>query len=805
MDNTENGGTDKRSWRERLGIGTKDMPKISENFQAQPRPTVISTPSRASVPLVKTTAAPAPGAARQAPRTAPLAKPAPMAPRAPVKSAAIKSPSNNAKPTTSSTGIGTTLTPDGLANRLKAQREAAEKLAEQRIQVARQRAETAARTQMAANSSPQAKPKFSFVDEETRQARAKESVGSPPPPVRPQPTVRPPVQPVQMTPARPALGGERPPYTGYGVPPSAAPNYTPPPITPTQYQPQFRPVDPVTGYVPPAAPTRNYVPPSAPARPITRPADYPERQPVGDYGYSPKGRQRPLPAGQQQRPIAYGDPEDIFEQPMPGQRRSTAGDYRQAYNEAELGFDEPQRTSNMPWILLLMLLLAGAAAGAGYWYYQTNLKSQSASQQPAIVVEPAVTPQAPVVEADPTPVKIAPESTTTPTQSATTPAVSQPTKKQIYDRIVGDREVISGGAELAPSEQPPAEVPENSQLQNEPTGAPQPAAADPAIPDQGSGEAVPLPLPPPPGDTGQQGQATTPEPSSDLTQIEPAASESQAAELPVASVKTEPDQNAVEVEQVLPMPKDKLATQADTVVPPVQQTATLAVDPAEQVVTETVTEAPVAPSAKVVEKVKAPAAKPKAVAKKVQPSKPVKKQSKEPLVLVAPGGETGTSAAGDGVYGELPTETARDTASAAPELSPSTKRKRTLADLFKQDVTASNSTIEPVETPSAQPVRIAETPAKPAVQEQQVASTGKYVVQLASFQSRADANQEYARIKSRYGTTVVGLSPIVNESVVGGSTRFRLALGAIESRAAASQICSRLISAGERDCIVRRQ
>jgi len=167
-------GADKRNWRERLGIGGKDMPKISDEFKA---------------------AAPAP--ALKVPQ--PVAKPAPMAPRAtPGKYAAA--PSSEA-----------------LAEKLRSQRVAAEKLAEQRVSVARERAEAKVAPEAAApvlepslQARPEARaeptrPKFSFADEEPVKA---ESMPQHEPPPRSRTISAPPIPP-PLVPPRPALGGDR--------------------------------------------------------------------------------------------------------------------------------------------------------------------------------------------------------------------------------------------------------------------------------------------------------------------------------------------------------------------------------------------------------------------------------------------------------------------------------------------------------------------------------------------------------------------------------------------------------------------
>ena len=69
QDSSNGAGPDKRNWRERLGIGAKELPKLSDEFRDEPQ---IASP----------TPPPAAGTAKPAPR-APVTRPAPMAPRGP--------------------------------------------------------------------------------------------------------------------------------------------------------------------------------------------------------------------------------------------------------------------------------------------------------------------------------------------------------------------------------------------------------------------------------------------------------------------------------------------------------------------------------------------------------------------------------------------------------------------------------------------------------------------------------------------------------------------------------------------------
>ena len=77
------------------------------------------------------------------------------------------------------------------------------------------------------------------------------------------------------------------------------------------------------------------------------------------------------------------------------------------------------------------------------------------------------------------------------------------------------------------------------------------------------------------------------------------------------------------------------------------------------------------------------------------------------------------------------------------------------------------------------------------------------MAQLASFRSEAEAMAEYDRLRAKHGTVLSGLSPRVVKATVAGTSRYRLGVGPLPSRSAASKVCNSLIAAGERDCLVR--
>ncbi len=255
--NSSNGsGADKRNWRERLGIGGKDMPKISDEFKTAAPPPELKVPQ-------------------------PVAKPAPMAPRA----TASKIP---AAPNA-----------EALADKLRSQREAAEKLAEQRVSAVRERAEAksvppsapAAEPTYLARPEPRAeqgRPKFMFADDELSAAKAEAAPPREPPPGPKPRSAAPPPPP--LMPPRPALGGERfPPQTRPPVPPGQP-----------QYRPQspntYRPIDPAAAPPPPFRTSgslpRSYLPGTVPP----------------GYGDSRYGSGRPGPDTHRRGPeTGYGD------------------------------------------------------------------------------------------------------------------------------------------------------------------------------------------------------------------------------------------------------------------------------------------------------------------------------------------------------------------------------------------------------------------------------------------------------------------------------------------------------------------
>ena len=781
QDSTNGATSDKRNWRERLGIGTRDMPKLSDEFKSQP-------PAQ---PAAKSVAPASPRPVTKPPQA--VTRPAPMAPRAVTTRPAPAPVNGQQRANGGHTQVPPSPSQQALAEKLRAQRAAAEKLAEQRVQAARERAEAkpapapatepslgltrskppeprpAERTaEPSVGTVPPQRPKFSFADDE---AGRREAAAEPPPSL----TQRPAGTSSPLLPPRPALGGERtqPPFLRPAAPLGQQTMRSEPPMG-------YRPIDPSTGYSqPPARPPSGTVRPYAsdpsvyPGRLPPRPPSYdpysraPEpgpyiQDPYGDdQRVDPRLSRPPVPRG---RARAYEpEQEEVFEDEAPPRRRASARDYQSAYREGpeEEHYEDDRRRSSGPWLLLGLLLFAAILIGGGIWYYNTKIKPGTLANQTA-------TDSVPVVAAPDQPTKTAPEQPVDAQSGA--PAVK---KKQIYDRIVGDQEVT--GDQVVPTEEVPIQ-PEPAAAQDQggslpaATNIPQPAAGTAAqpLPD----EIAPLPLPPPPGSDTQG--------SLDQSGIEKMAT----------AASSDPP--------ALPPPESAIAGAANT-----EQASPPSPDAPAVTETPVVTETPelVPP----VKPAKAKAATVKSAKKKVTTAAvPSNDASTEPLVLVPP------SQDGSPTQGADTAIPADSVAQPAPAPEP-VKKKKTIFDLFKgtsaepaQPAQQQVASAEPQPLPEAQqaePAPQVKLAAKPAT----APSGSGYYVQLASFRTQGEAQSEYARLQSEHAGIINGVASNISEATVAGSTRYRVGLGPMASREQAAKLCNSLFAAGERDCLVRTQ
>ncbi|MCA3556528.1 SPOR domain-containing protein [Aestuariivirga sp.] len=842
QDSSNGAGPDKRNWRERLGIGAKDLPKLSDEFRGQPP---IAAPPPA-------------GTARPAAPRAPVAKPAPMAPRVPPKPAQPAAEASAAPAVPPPVSRATPKAPDNaaqdaLAEKLRAQRAAAERLAEQRVQAARNLTDAkkpvsapppprpAAPPRLAAPvpRSPGVKsppggaprPKFSFADE-TR-ADAPRSGLTPP-----------------LTPPRPALGGERspPPFlrpgTGAGANGSIG----------ARPQPAFRPSGAGGGasygapprLQPPATPraglgsdpagysTARRTPAlrsPAPAPYLPAPAPEPRNFPEDEFDDEARTAPRlgrPAPEARD-----HDDFDEVFEDDQtPARGRASARDFQSAYEEAEEGFADEPRRSNAPLLLGLALLVAGLLMAALIWFYSGDLKNLVNTG----ASNPSATP--PVVEAPATPAKVAaPEASSSGDAQTGAPAAR---KKQIYDRIVGEQEVTG---EMQPTEEtpvpPPAAqpdagaVPASQVPQIEPQGTTNQIPAPDAPSLGATGQGLPDPEPPPPlpipgsdqqGSlglkTGEQVAAASAKPdqvaasqgtSSLVTANQAAADQGGMAAPPPTPVS--PAQTASSDQMTLPPPEK--TTDGAALVSGAGAAAASAANSGSGAAPNAAAAAMPAPDTEITPPAPpaeaAPAPPPLPAAKKTAAkkttSKPVAKQTdfnslgSKPVVLVPPsqqGGGSQLAPAEPVVAAPAPADIA------AQATAPAAQKRKTIFDLFNGGGLANGIPAQqaaPTEVASAATqTKQATAPAAPAPQ---AATGGGYVVQLTSFRTEGEAKQEFSRLAGAYPGVVGPLKSQIRQTTVGGSTRFQLALGPLPTRGDATKVCGELIAAGESDCMVR--
>ena len=832
QDSSNGAGPDKRNWRERLGIGAKELPKLSDEFRDEPQ---IASP----------TPPPAAGTAKPAPR-APVTRPAPMAPRVKPAQPAGEAPAAPAPAVPPALSRATPKAPDNaqqdaLAEKLRAQRAAAERLAEQRVQAARNRVEVkkpeaapppsrniappplrpaapTPRTPSVAPPPAGSRPKFSFADDRADAPRA----GAAP-----------------LTPPRPALGGERAP------PPFLRPS--PNGNLGARPQPAFRPAgtEPGTGYVPPprlpgvtrpglGTETPGFSSTRLPVRrtpavdpyarqPEPPPREYPEDE-LDDEGRTAPRLGRATPA---LRGRAQDDFDEVFEEDAAPRARANPRDYQAAYDEGEEGFaDEPRRSSG-PWLLLLALLAAAVLTGAVVWFYSDSVRHLAG------VGSSTSSGATPVVPAPAEPAKVAAPDTAGGDGQTEAPAAR---KKQIYDRIVGEQEVTG---EMQPTEETPV-TPEAAQQPAAAAGGTQPAAGTqpveqvpkiqpsgstntipvPDAPTQGTSQGLPDPEPPPP----------LPIPGADGTQ----GNLGLKGGSQVAATSDQPDQGGAAPPPLSTSSAQTSSSDANPPPPPEKATdgaalvsgAGSAAATGAATASKTASAAPVvtpqpdsqisAPAPSASDTTPPPPAKKKAPAKKATAKQAASKQANstdlgsKPVVLVPPSQQSvaQTQSAPAVAQPVTPATTPADQTTAS---APATQKRKTIFDLFN----GGSATSVPEQQPAPAQVASAATQTKQAAtpstapkavaptQPPAAATGGGYVVQLASFRTDTEAKAEYSRLAGAYPSVVGPLKSQIRQTLVGGSTRYQLGLGPMPTRGDATRVCGELIAAGESDCIVR--
>ncbi len=450
--------------------------------------------------------------------------------------------------------------------------------------------------------------------------------------------------------------------------------------------------------------------------------------------------------------VEEGYDDDARRRPELG--RPTADDYADAYyDDYEEEYEEQGRRGRGP--LLLFAGLAGVgiiAAVLIYIYMQGQSSTNTANTDTPRVAAPSQEPK--------TRPQSQPSASGTDTQT-----------KLFYDRIVGDQTVE--GERIQPREEQPLD----------PGGSVEPQPLQPVTPDQLDSGELPVPLPPPlPGGTsgsvqpsdGQQGTTNivqTGSPSNQSTVAQ--ASNSEAAQpagltaLPLPGANTLPDgsdvtaseatdtsrsASAAPIDKNVPRPRAK----PQNVVEAARRTRVASVAPITAAPTEPLSITPLPGSAP-----RAPAPAPVQVQPSPQPPQPA--QPAQPSF----GFQQGASAPSVG----------QDDAS------------------FQRTRNAGQ------QTASLQPAPPAATPSTASS-----VGAGAYVVQLASYKDQTSALAGFQDLRARHPSLLGRFQPLISKTTVGAfGTFYRLQVGPIANQQSGSQICSSLLAAGEKDCLVKRR
>jgi cell division septation protein DedD len=114
--------------------------------------------------------------------------------------------------------------------------------------------------------------------------------------------------------------------------------------------------------------------------------------------------------------------------------------------------------------------------------------------------------------------------------------------------------------------------------------------------------------------------------------------------------------------------------------------------------------------------------------------------------------------------------------------------------------------------PAAAPAPEPKPAAKPAAQQttaatpQADAGPVKYVVQVGSKKNQTEALASFADMQQKYPTLLANYRPMVQKADLGAKgTWYRLRIGPIADKTAATKLCSQLKSQGLPDCLVMAQ
>ena len=108
--------------------------------------------------------------------------------------------------------------------------------------------------------------------------------------------------------------------------------------------------------------------------------------------------------------------------------------------------------------------------------------------------------------------------------------------------------------------------------------------------------------------------------------------------------------------------------------------------------------------------------------------------------------------------------------------------------------------------PAADPAPVAAIPPKPKVAAADVAAPAKpsqYVVQVGSKQNQTEALASFADMQQKYPTLLASYRPMVQKADLGAKgVWYRLRIGPIVDKSAATKLCGQLKSQGHPDCLV---
>jgi hypothetical protein len=588
----------------------------------------------------------------------------------------------------------------------------------------------------------------------------------------------------------------------------------PPPYQPPRtYAPDYRPAPP-PAYPDQMAPRRTWQ--EAPVD-VRAPAPLPVGE-EEDVGRGPPPR-APMPAQRgREEEYAEEDLDDVFDEAetrRPRRDRARAEDYSAAYRSYEDDYEEeePRRRSGPLILLLSLVAVALIAAALIVWYKKDGL------------ITTGDRGNVPVITAPQEPVKTQPqpsEQQEQATQQTSDQLQVQPVRrKQIYDRILGEETLEP--ERIVPTEEQPQLPTQNQDATGQQQGTGQQPGTEP----------LPLPLPPPPTNNGQQGSLEPPQ-STGKTVLDQAANPDQEVVAEPASNtgtlsegKSDSEQVASDLQIPVPeVPANQTVAERGNI--PVEQ-------PSEQQQGEQIIDTNQQPKAtqqpqqtevveepqlpKQQEEVVTPPQQKAAVEQPVDdgrgpiqlsPLAPQGTQLPQPVqqpqqVLAPPQtDQVARKPARPGGREDDPLEGQRVPFTGnATQQAQGTQQLNTVSDLALQPVVQpqpQQQQVASIEQPQQQQVATIEQP-----QPQSQSAAVGYVVQLASFRTEAEAQNEYQRLVQRHASLLSGLTPRIQKSDLGASgTFFRLSVGALPSSAAATKLCNSLIAAGEKDCLVRR-